>query len=299
MSSPLVSIITPTFNPKPFARETIDSVLSQTLADWEWIVVDDGSQNDVAALFQVDPRIRVLSQRNSGQAIARNLAMSQAGGKYFAFLDDDDLWNPDKLQKQLHALESNPEAPFCHTNFEMIDGDSRIFREGYGGVMTTYHELLTTCAVCASTVVARREACIRAGGFNFLVNTSEDFDLWLKMARDARATSPFLALNEFLASYRVHGGGTSRRYAELHRASRQILEQHLSLARIEGDEETLRAAREGLANIRFNYGGQAWAQFLLTRKEGGAADARGHFLYALRHAPRLTMSQIRRKVLRA
>lgn len=298
MSSPLVSIITPTFNPKPFVRETIDSVLSQTLADWEWIVVDDGSQNDVASLFEVDPRIRVLSQRNSGQAIARNLAMSGASGKYFAFLDDDDLWNPDKLKKQLHVLESHPEAPFCHTNFEMIDGDSRVFQEGYGGVMTTYLELLTTCAICASTVVARREACLRAGGFNFLVNTSEDFDLWLKMARDARAQSPFLALNEFLASYRVHLGGTSRRYAALHRASRQILEQHLSLARFEGDEEAVRAAREGLANIRFNYGGQAWAQFLTTRKEGDITGARAHFLYALRHAPRLTLSQIRRKVLR-
>lgn len=299
MPTPLVSIITPTFNPKPFARETIDSVLSQTLADWEWIVVDDGSQNDVASLFAVDSRIRVLSQRNSGQAIARNLAMSQAKGKFFAFLDDDDLWKSDKLQKQLQLLERYPEAPFCHTNFEMIDGDSHIFQKGYGGAMTTYHELLTSCAICASTVVARREACIRAGGFNFLVNTSEDFDLWLKMARDARAKSPFLAIDELIASYRVHGGGTSRRYAELHRASRQILEQHLSLARIEGDEEALRAAREGLANMRFNYGGQAWAQFLSTRKEGGAARARPHFLYALRHAPRLTMREIRRKLLRA
>lgn len=299
MPSPLVSIITPTFNPRPFARETVDSVVRQTFADWEWIVVDDGSQTDVAPLFAVDARIRVLSQRNSGQAIARNLAMSQAQGKYFAFLDDDDLWNPDKLKKQLQLLESNPEAPFCHTNFEMIDGDSRIFREGYGGAITTYRELLTGCAICASTVVARREACVRAGGFNFLVNTSEDFDLWLKMARDARSKSPFLALGEFLASYRVHGGGTSRRYAELHRASRQILEQHLSLAQIEGDEETARAAREGLANMRFNYGGQAWEQFLSTRKEGRSADARGHFLYALRHAPKLTLSQIRHKVLRA
>ncbi len=299
MSSPLVSIITPTFNPKPFARETIDSVLIQTLANWEWIVVDDGSQTDVAPLFAVDPRIRVLSQHNSGQAIARNLAMSQAQGQYFAFLDDDDLWNPDKLQKQLQLLENHPEAPFCHTNFEMIDGDSRIFREGYGGVITTYCELLTGCAICASTVVARREACLRAGGFNFLVNASEDFDLWLKMARDARAQSPFLALGEFLASYRVHLGGTSRRYAALHRASRQILEQHLSLARFEGDEEAVRAAREGLSNMRFNYGGQAWAQFLSTRKEGSAADARTHFLYALRHAPKLTMREIRRKFLKA
>lgn len=296
---PLVSIITPTFNPKPFARETIDSVLAQTLDDWEWIVVDDGSQTDVTSLFAVDPRIRVFSQRNSGQSIARNYAMSQAQGRYFAFLDDDDLWSPDKLQKQLRSLESNPQAPFCHTNFETINESSRVFREGYSGSMTTYRQLLTGCGICASTVVARREACIRAGGFNFLVNTSEDFDLWLKMARDARATSPFLYLTEFLAGYRVHAGGTSRRYAALHRASRQILEQHLSLALIEGDEEAARAAREGLSNIRLNYGGQAWAQFLTTRKESGIAEARNHFLYALRHAPGLTLSQIRRKVLRA
>lgn len=298
MSPPLVSIITPTFNPKPFTKETIASVLSQTCTDWEWIVVDDGSKSDVSPMYALDARIRVLHQRNSGQAIARNYAMSQAQGKYFAFLDDDDVWKADKLRKQLEVLEANPNAPFCHTNFEMIDGDSRVFGEGYGGTMTTYLDLLSGCGICASTVLARREACIRVGGFNFLVNASEDYDLWLKMARDCRSFSPFLGMTEVLAGYRVHAGGTSRRYAALHRASRQILEQHLSLAEMEGDEEIAQAARAGIAGIALNYGSQAWAEFLVARKAGRQADARTHFSYAFKHAPHFTRREVRRKFLR-
>jgi len=298
MNTPLISIITPTFNPKPFTQETVASVLEQTCTDWEWIVVDDGSKSDVSPIYALDARIRVLRQGNSGQSIARNTAMSLAQGKYFAFLDDDDLWKAKKLDKQLALLEANPDAPFCHTNFETIDEDSRVFREGYVDGMTTYLELLTGCGVCASTVFARREACIRVGGFNFLVNASEDYDLWLKMARDCRSQSPFLRLDEVLAGYRVHAGGTSRRYAVLHRASRQILEQHLSLAQMEGDETTAQAAREGIANIAFNYGSQAWAEFLSARKAGRQADARTHLSYAFKHAPRVTRREIRRKFLR-
>ncbi len=299
MNTPLVSIITPTFNPKPFAGDTVASVLAQTYADWEWVVVDDGSHTDVTPIFARDPRVRVFRQRNSGHAIARNVAMAHAHGEIFAFLDDDDLWKPEKLAKQLQALEANPHVPFCHTDFDMINEQGEVFRAGYGGRMTTYIELLTGCGICASTVMARRAACLRVGNFNSLLKASQDYDLWLKMARDSYHESPFGACPESLASYRVHAGGVSRRYAVLHRASRHILEQHLALAFVEGDEPAIRAASQGLAAIEVNYGGQAWERFLSARKEGRAAESRVHFRYALQHAPRLTLRQLRRKFFKA
>ena len=110
---PEVSVIIPTFNYGRFLEQAIQSVLGQTFQDFELIVVDDGSTDDtreVLARFESDRRVRCLFQANRGDAAARNTGILNAGGRYVAFLDSDDYWMPEKLERQLGIMRSDPTA---------------------------------------------------------------------------------------------------------------------------------------------------------------------------------------------
>jgi teichuronic acid biosynthesis glycosyltransferase TuaG len=125
MEEPLVSIITPTYNSEKFIRATIVSVLSQTYPNWEMIIVDDCSSDSTQSIIQEytteDSRISFYQlQKNSGAGIARNQAVDLAKGRYIAFLDSDDLWKPEKLQKQIEFLILN-NLPFTFSFYECIN----------------------------------------------------------------------------------------------------------------------------------------------------------------------------------
>ena len=108
MNEPSVSIITPCYNGERYVKETIESVLAQTYTDWEMLVIDDGSQDQSAAIIQSyadkDPRIQLISQENAGSSAARNNGIRRARGRYIALLDADDLWDPEFLSKQIAYL---------------------------------------------------------------------------------------------------------------------------------------------------------------------------------------------------
>lgn len=129
MTNGLVSIITPTWNCGRFIAETIESVKAQTYADWEMLIVDDCSTDntrEVVAEFQKkDPRIKYhCLDKNSGAAVARNTALRMAKGRWIAFLDSDDLWTPEKLEKQLRFMKDNGYA-FSYHEYTEIDEDSK------------------------------------------------------------------------------------------------------------------------------------------------------------------------------
>jgi len=120
----LVSIIMPSYNTGRFIEETIESVLAQSYPVWELIIVDDCSTDntdDVVNQFLADERIRYIkNDTNSGAAVSRNRALREAKGKWIAFLDSDDLWEPDKLQKQISFMRDN-DYHFSYTNYIEID----------------------------------------------------------------------------------------------------------------------------------------------------------------------------------
>lgn len=123
---PLVSVITPTYNAARFIRETIDSVKRQTYPHWELILIDDASSDDTVPIIReelADPRIRlIVLAQNSGAAVARNTGISAANGRYIAFLDSDDLWLPQKLEKQVAFMQER-DAAFSFTRYRMIQED--------------------------------------------------------------------------------------------------------------------------------------------------------------------------------
>lgn len=123
----IVSIITPIYNCEQFLQETIQSVLNQTYTNWELILIDDCSTDNSLSIAETaaqrDSRIRVIKlDQNSGPAVARNIGIKKAKGKYIAFLDSDDMWFPNKLEKQLSFMEKN-QIPFTYTGYEKINED--------------------------------------------------------------------------------------------------------------------------------------------------------------------------------
>lgn len=184
-SHPIVTVIIPTFNRAGFLRESIQSVLAQTISGYELIVVDDGSTDntgDVAAAF---PEIRYIrSPKNLGVSKARNLGIEQARGRYIAFLDSDDLWAERKLESQIHWMEAHPEYQVCYTDEIWIRKRVRVnpmnkHRKFSGDI---FAHALALCIVSPSSVMMRSSLFDEVGGFDEALPACEDYDLWLRIA---------------------------------------------------------------------------------------------------------------------
>ena len=114
---PLISVIIPVYNAEATIKETIDSVLNQTFTNLELIVINDGSKDSSLSIISniKDSRLKLFSYDNAGVAISRNRGIKKASGKFIAFIDADDLWTSDKLEAQLKALQSNPQAAVAYS----------------------------------------------------------------------------------------------------------------------------------------------------------------------------------------
>ena len=183
----LVSVIIPTFNRWPMLGEAVDSVLAQTVSDYELIVVDDGSTDGTPLrLRDYGARLTVLTESRQGVASARNLGARRASGKYLAFLDSDDLWHPRKLQRQIDFMEQNPDVEICQTEEIWIRNGVRVnprrkHRKLSGDIFRPSLEL---CLVSPSAVMMRLDLFDRVGGFDESFPVCEDYDLWLRISKD-------------------------------------------------------------------------------------------------------------------
>ncbi|MBM4262087.1 MAG: glycosyltransferase [Deltaproteobacteria bacterium] len=186
-SAPLVSVIIPTYNRWPWVGEAIDSVLRQTFADFELIVVDDGSTDETESrLAHYGTRVQVISQVKGGVSSARNRGVRASRGKYLAFLDSDDIWLPRKLEQQIAFMESHREYNICQTEeIWMRDGvrvnPRNIHRKPSGDI---FRASLDLCLVSPSAAMLTRELFDRVGGFDENLPVCEDYDLWLRIAVD-------------------------------------------------------------------------------------------------------------------
>ena len=202
--NPKISIITPTFNRADFIEQAVSSVLSQTYANLELLLVDDGSTDDTRNLLEpalADSRVRYFYQENQGQSVARNLALSEATGDFVCFLDSDNYWPAQKLKQQVELFNRHPEYDVIYGDVIVIDDNgneiSRKNMARYSGHIAKY--MIRDNCVSMNTAMARRRCFEELGAMSGTRRVADDYDLWLRFS----AKFIFLYVPEFLAYYRV------------------------------------------------------------------------------------------------
>jgi teichuronic acid biosynthesis glycosyltransferase TuaG len=218
MKQNLVSIVTPVYKAEAFIEKTVRSVMNQTYQEWEHILVDDCSPDNSEAIIRKlmaeDSRIKYVKlPENQGAAVARNTGIENAEGQYIAFIDSDDVWKPEKLEKQIRYMQENDYA-FTYTNFQLVTEDGQPINESAPlPAKLNYTGLLKNTAIACSTVVIDRSVI---GDFRMpLVRKGQDTATWLQILRKHDYA---YALNEVLGQYRqVEGSISSNRIGALKR----------------------------------------------------------------------------------
>lgn len=233
----MISIVVPAYNAEKYLPQTVESILSQTVSDWELIIVNDGSRDTTQALAEQyaarDSRIRAVQQANTGLPGARNRGYEESDPRtgFVIFLDADDLWEPNTLEVLRAALEENPEAVGAHGLARYIDDHGRLIRPGKlesrihnrkaivnGRFVSWPRENPTTFAVLAidcyivsaGSVLLRRSALEKVGLFDRMRHLSraslEDWDLWLRLCLHG----DFAVVPQVVLNYRQHGANLSK-----------------------------------------------------------------------------------------
>ena len=234
--TPIVTVVIPCYNSLRYIAETMETVLKQTYQDFEVLVVNDGSTDGTAdwvnALSAREPKVRMVSQANQGLAGARCTGVTNARGKYVAFIDDDDLWELTKLEKQVNSLESNPQAGLCYTWTALADSQGKptgrvIASNAEGNVWQAMTEMNIVC--CGSTPMIRRSCFDDLGLFDRQVSPSDDWDMWWRIA----AKYEFTVIKEPLVLYRQHPNNSSKKCDRMLATSRILIERNFANAPIE------------------------------------------------------------------
>jgi glycosyltransferase involved in cell wall biosynthesis len=212
--APRVSVVLPARDGGVYLADAVASILGQTFADLELLLIDDGSRDGaVAALVPLaarDPRLHLLKNPGAGLVAALNFGLDQARGELISRMDADDVAQPDRLARQVGYLDASPDVALVGAQVAFIDasGAPTGERSHFPTEPAAVAAALTTrgCVIRHPTVVARKAALIAVGGYRPACDKAEDYDLWLRLAERARLAN----LPDVLLSYRVHGGQTSR-----------------------------------------------------------------------------------------
>lgn len=205
---PLVTIITPSFNSAKFISYTIASIISQTFKDWELLVIDDCSTDNslevITEWCKKDSRINLIQlNENSGAAVARNRGIEAADSRFIAFLDSDDKWLPNKLEKQLEFMQRN-NYDFTYTAYNKVKPDGTIIGDMGVPSKLQYSNLLKKCEIGCLT--AMYDTARLGKIYMPLIRKRQDLGLWLRILKETKYA---YGLNDVLASYTVRDDSIS------------------------------------------------------------------------------------------
>ena len=211
--APMMSVIVPCYNAGRTIAETLQSVIGQSLSDWEAVILDDGSTDDSATVAEAfarrDPRMRLVRRANSGVSATRNAGAAMARGRTLAFLDADDRWHPDYLQRMAAHLQGRPDIGIAFAVARIVDAEGRptgSYSSRNPGPFTTFDFLSSNPTTTCSNLIARRDVFNALGGFREDLRHAED-QLFLIRAHLASIVVEGCA--EILVDYRVHASGIS------------------------------------------------------------------------------------------
>lgn len=276
-----ISVIIPAYNAAATVAASIESVLAETLAAFETIVVNDGSSDETAGVLELYAgRIKVVTQQNRGLAGARNAGARAATGEWIAFLDADDTWTADKLEKTVAAVSGDSETVLVFSDAACIDESGAVLpkpfmEEGRARAPSMDDMLAGRFQILPSSVSVRRDAFVRAGGFSEEFRGASGFEdafCWLVM----REQGPFAFIAARLVNYRTTSLARSlERYRPGFEVFARLVRERYGAA----GEQLIRARRKARVT--------RWAHLgLLAMKRGDAAAARRAFRSALHEDPR-------------
>ena len=225
---PDVSVVIPAYNAMKYLPDTLESVLQQTHTNFEVVIVNDGSSDDIESWFEssvIDPRVRLFSQNNQGLSAARNSGIKVAQSELIAFMDADDLWHPSKLEKQFQLFKACPDIGLVYTWLLYVDESAnptgKVVRYSFEG--DVWNQLTAFNFVGCGSVAMVRRACFEAAG-NFDVNLDsyvEDWDMWLRIARDYT----FAVVREPLVYNRKYSGSLSTHWEKMQQSFPKVIEK--------------------------------------------------------------------------
>jgi len=249
----MVSVTIPVYNAGEAICRAIDSVLAQTFADYEIVVVDDGSTDNTAELVkEYGEKVKYIYQENAGESVARNTGVAAAKGKWVAFLDADDEWLPDKLKRQMELLARNPQLRWCATNFAQTDGTRSSPRIGVESLKKAlsgrdYIENFFLeaakgrCHIGAPTVIVDRNVLREVGGFELGRTSGPDQDMWWRIAyrypKIGFIAKPMAVVHLDVENPLV---AERRQFAKRGVSARQLITKHLRLAEEGGCSDVFR-----------------------------------------------------------
>lgn len=221
---PEVSVIIPTYNSGRYVTEAVNSVLRQSFDDFEVIVIDDGSTDDTQSVMsRYGSPVRYIRQENSGVSRARNRGIEESRGRYVAFLDADDTWLPNKLEKQITAIRNQQSYRACYSAFLVVDSRLTPLDVNHSKRCSTALEdlLLYGNVVGTPGTVLCERALFDKGAFDPELSQCADWDMWVRLAVE----TDFLYLDEPLICYRQHDANMSRNAPLLEQDSLLVLEK--------------------------------------------------------------------------
>ncbi len=223
---PKVSIVIPAYNTMTFLPETLETVWTQTFPEFEVLIINDGSTDNLEHWVeqQTDPRLRMISQPNQGLAMARNAGIKAAQGEYIALLDADDLWEPTKLEQQVACLDHNPNVGLVYTWTALVDHTGQpsghiIASQVEGEVWQPF--LTQNWITCGSNPLIRRTCFDQVGFFDPQTRGAEDWDMWLRLAQQFQ----FAVIKAPLVKYRQSINSMSKDCDLMWAAARAVIEK--------------------------------------------------------------------------
>ena len=243
-----VSVVIPTYNYADFIAEAVESVLAQTFPIFEIIVVDDGSTDNTAEVIkQFGDKVRYIKQKNSGVCAARNNGVKNASGDFIAFLDADDDWLPEKIEKQIAKFDEDAEIGLVHCGMREFDTETgetlRLHIEGEEGWVADDLLLFEKPVVigCGGSILVSRQAFEEVSGFDINLKVGEDWDFCYRLARKFKVGF----VREILVDYRNHGNNSHLNIREMERSVKIFQDKTFAT----NDENILRLRRRSYGNF--------------------------------------------------
>jgi len=282
----LVSVIVPVFNRQDYVAETIESIVKQTYSNIEIIIINDGSTDDSEKIIRsfdakYPDTINLINQQNQGQVKARNNGLKVARGEFIAFLDSDDVWLLDKVEKQICLFKNK--IGLVYSGVQYIDalgkeiGDEQCDQDIRGSV---YEKLIVKNRMTGGTVIVKSEALEKVGLFDETLEAAENWDLWIRVTQFYEVDF----VDEALLKYRKHDGNMSSNNTLMLDATHSILEKYCLNVDVEGAASD--ACEIATANYYYRVG-------VYLTSIGDHSNARVNFKTANKYVPNYLDCDIR------